>query len=260
MNPIIDVIEKRRSVRAYADRPIGQDEKQAIFQAALRAPTAGNMMLYSIIEVDDPAMREELAITCDNQPFIAKAPLVLLFLADFQRWWDYFKVCGCEERAHELSLRTRKPGVGDLMLASCDTLIAAQNAVIAAESFGIGSCYVGDILERYEIHRKMFDLPRYVFPLTLLCFGYPAENLGGKRSKRFDQQYVISKNTYHHLNTEELQAMFHENETRFAQRSARLHGAQNFGQAMYLRKYISAFSVEMTRSVQLMLKNWEAED
>ncbi len=256
MNETLEVINRRRSVRAYADRPLSEEEKDAILHAAFRAPTAGNMMLYSIIEVDDPELREQLVITCDNQPFIAKAPYVLLFMADCQRWDDYFSFSKCEERALELGLHPRRPGVGDLMLASSDALVAAQNAVIAAESLGIGSVYIGDILENYETHQQMFNLPKYVMPLALVCFGFPAEHLGGVRTTRYDRKYVVSKNTYHRLNEEELQEMYREPEARFAERGWRPNGAHNFGQAMYLRKFISSFSVEMTRSVRKMLENW----
>ncbi len=90
MNETIAVIQNRRSVRAFQDKPIGRDMVDLIINSAMRAPTAGNMMLYSIIEVDDQAMKERLVQSCDNQPFIAKAPLVLLFLADYQRWFDFF--------------------------------------------------------------------------------------------------------------------------------------------------------------------------
>ena len=60
-----------------------------------------------------------------------------------------------------------------LFLACCDALIAAQTAVIAAESLGIGTCYIGDIMENYEEHEELFGLPKYVFPIRLICFGYP---------------------------------------------------------------------------------------
>jgi nitroreductase len=63
----------------------------------MRAPTAGNLMLYSIIEVEDQALKERLALTCDNQPFIAKAPWVLIFVADYQKWIDLFEHCRVDQ-------------------------------------------------------------------------------------------------------------------------------------------------------------------
>ena len=90
MNPVIDVMMKRKSVRAYEPKEIEAEVKAEILKATLRAPTAGNMMLYSIVDVTDQAIKDKLAITCDHQPFIAKAPMVWMFLADYQRWFDYF--------------------------------------------------------------------------------------------------------------------------------------------------------------------------
>lgn len=126
MDSAIETILKRKSVRAYMDRPISADVKEQILYAAMRAPTAGNLMLYSIIEVNDPKKKETLARTCDNQPFIAKAPWVLLFLADYQRCYDYFVQCGSEEFAERSGLVWREPQEGDLFLACCDAIIAAQ--------------------------------------------------------------------------------------------------------------------------------------
>ena len=98
-----------------------------------RAPTAGNMMLYSIVDVTDQSIKDTLAKTCDDQPFIAKAAMVWLFLADYQRWQDYFSACGVEQVCAEKNQPFRKPSEGDLFLACCDALIAAQNATITAK-------------------------------------------------------------------------------------------------------------------------------
>ncbi|GAH71268.1 unnamed protein product, partial [marine sediment metagenome] len=172
-NTTIDLIESRRTIRSYSSKPLTQNEIDTIIRGAMRAPTAGNLMMYSIIQVSDQKLKDKLVKTCDNQPHIAKAPLVLLFLADMQRWWDYFQVCKVEEKCNEIGKEFQTPQESDLLLACCDALIAAQNSVIAAEALGIGSCYIGDIMENYEIHREMFNLPRWVFPITLLCYGYP---------------------------------------------------------------------------------------
>ena len=94
MNSVLRTIMDRQSVRVFEKRGIEPSAKEQILAAAMRAPTAGNLMLYSIIDVSKQEIKNTLAKTCDNQPFIAKAPLVLLFLADYQRWYDYFNACG----------------------------------------------------------------------------------------------------------------------------------------------------------------------
>ena len=159
MNMVIELLMKRKSVRAFSDREITQEERDAILESAIQAPTAGNQVLYTILDITDQTIKEELAVSCDNQPFIARAPLVLIFLADCRRWLDCYTYAGEE---------CRDPGVGDLILACEDALIAAQNAVIAAESMGIGSCYIGDILENKEKAVGTHELDRFVFPSTMV--------------------------------------------------------------------------------------------
>ncbi len=256
MNPMLDVLLRRKSIRAYVDRPILPSEKELIYQAALRAPTAGNMALYSIIEVEDQALKDRLAVTCDDQPFIAKAPLVLLFLADYQRWYDYYLACGVPKLCEINGTEMRRPAEGDLLLACCDALIAAHTAVIAAESLGIGSCYIGDILERYEIHRQMFALPQYVLPVTLVCFGYPTpEQAARKQTPRFDLQYIIHRDTYRRLDDHALHDWMRERSAVFAA-GKRPEGVENLGQFSYQRKFNADFAVEMSRSVRRMIQSW----
>ena len=125
MNEVIKELFERKSVRVYSDKMIEEDKKQLIIDSAIQAPTAGNMTLYSIIDVEDQEIKEKLAKSCDNQPFIAKAPLVLIFVADYQKWYDAFKYYHGNEEV-------RSPSYGDFLLAYSDALIAAQNAVVAA--------------------------------------------------------------------------------------------------------------------------------
>lgn len=253
-NPILTLIDQRRSVRTYAPEPLTPDEENAILHAAMRAPTAGNMQLYTILRIENQSLKDRLAQTCDNQPFIARAPFVLVFLADYQRWWDYYNQCGAPDRAVEQGISPRSPQAGDLMLAVCDALIAAQTAVVAAESLGIGSCYIGDILERYETHRDLFDLPRYAVPAAMVCFGRPLHPEERHLSPRFDPEFIVHTDRYRRLDEGELRRMFREREEKFG---APRENAANFGQAQYLRKFVADFSAEMSRSVEAMLASWD---
>lgn len=256
MNPTLDVIHRRRSVRVYDPSPLSQQEKDTIIQAALRAPTAGGMMLYTIIDVNDQRIKENLVKTCDNQPFIATAPLVLLFLADYQRWVDLYQAAACETRAIEMGVQPRKPAEGDLFLAFMDALIAAQTAVLAAESLGIGSCYIGDIIENFEIHKELFKLPQYTFPAALLCFGRSAEKSVQKPRPRYEQEFIHHQNSYRRFNVDELNEMQLVYGSRSFEPREYTNGAQNVVQYNYLRKFTADFSIEMTRSVKAILKNW----
>jgi FMN reductase (NADPH)/FMN reductase [NAD(P)H] len=260
MNAVIDTMLKRKSIRAYQQEEIAPQVKAQILQATLRAPTAGNMMLYSILDVTDQGLKDKLAKTCDNQPFIAKAPMVWVFLADYQRWQDYFVACGVEEICAENKQPMRTPAEGDLFLACCDALIAAQNAVIAAESFGIGSCYIGDVMEQYETHRELFNLPRYVFPICMVCFGYPTEQQTNRvQSTRFDEKFVVFENRYRRLDGTEFEEMFRPRHAQIFNGRESIEGSVNVGQVMYRRKFSADFSLEMTRSVRAMLAEWKNE-
>ena len=259
MNSVIEVIHNRKSVRAYEDKAVPQEVRDLILKSAMRAPTAGNMMLYSVIEVSDQEAKNKLVETCDNQPFIAEAPLVLVFLADYQRWYDYFMVSGVEQFCEEKGMPMVKPEEGDLFLACCDALIAAQTAVIAAESMGLGSCYIGDILENYEIHKEMFDLPQYAVPVCMVCFGYPSkEQKERERTERFGEEFIVYKNQYRHLGEDEFKEMYSSMHERMMAGSAEVRDQRSVGIRMYKRKFSADYSLEMRRSVRAILSAWSA--
>ncbi len=242
MDPVIGSLHARKSVRAFTKREIPEETVREILTAASQAPTAGNQQLYTILRVSDPERKHRLSISCDNQPFIEKAKLVLVFCADCLKWYNAFLEAGCDPR---------KPDVGDLLLAVSDANIAAQNAVTAAWSLGIGSCYIGDIMENIETQREILGLPAYVFPAAMLVFGYPtAQQKARKKPDRFDLKYIVHENTYHELGAEELREMFRE------RTGARSY--EEWMKAFCERKYDSDFSREMSRSVRKALEAFGA--
>lgn len=243
MNQTLQALADRKSVRAYLDRPISAEDKSAILRAAAEAPTAGCQQLYTILDITDQELKAKLAESCDRQPFIAKAPLVLIFCADCQKWYDGYLLAGCEPR---------RPGEGDLLLAVNDALIAAQNAVTAAWSLGIGSCYIGDVMEQAERHREWLRLPDYVFPAAMLVFGYPTQQqLERKKPERCEMDLIVNENGYRRLSESDLRRMV-------------LYkcGKQSFAEWMRAfcdRKYNSRFSNEMTRSVRRYLDAFSSQ-
>ena len=240
MNEVLKQLSARKSVRVFEDRPITAEEKAAILEAAVQAPTAGNQQLYTILDITDPQLKEQLAESCDHQPFIATAKMVLIFCADCRKWHDAFAAAGCEPR---------KPGSGDLMLAVSDTVIAAQNAVVAAESLGIGSCYIGDVMENCEIHRKMLNLPSWVFPAAMLVFGYPTEQQKKRpKPQRAAMEHIVHENGYRTMDDQELETLFDP--------KAPDGMYTEWMKAFCNRKYNSDFSREMTRSVDVYLEDF----
>ena len=240
MNETLAQLHARKSVRAYLDKPVVPEEKRAILEAACAAPTAGNQQLYTILDITDQAVKATLADTCDHQPFIAQAPLVLIFCADCQKWYDAYQEGGCQPR---------EPGPGDLLLAFSDANIAAQNAVTAAWSLGIGSCYIGDILERCETHRALLGLPEYVVPAAMVVFGYPTDQQKAReKPHRRAMEHIVHENAYRRMDGAELEAMLADHA---GQRSY-----TDWLQAFCQRKYNSDFSREMSRSAAEYLKQF----
>ncbi len=234
MSTIEELIE-RKSVRVFTEEKISAEQKAQILEAAANAPTAGNQQLYTVIDITDQALKEQLVLTCDNQPFIAKADLVLIFCADCKKWYDGYLDEDCEPR---------NPGAGDLMLAVVDASIAAQNAVTAAHSLGIGSCYIGDVMENCEKQRELLGLPKYVFPAAMLVFGFPTEQQKSRpKPKRAPMELIVSENKYPEMDAEYRQKLF-------ANKSQDM-------KAFCTRKYNSDFSREMTRSVNEYLKDFK---
>lgn len=240
MNEIIKSLHDRRSVRVFTDEAVSVEEKRMILEAAVQAPTAGNQQLYTILDITDQGLKEELAVLCDNQAFIAKAPVVLVFLADCQKWYDAFADAGCEPRL---------PGCGDLMLAVDDTLIAAQNAAVAAESLGLGSCYIGDVMERCEKARELLGLTDYVFPAAMLVIGHPTEQQKLRpKPGRCAMEHIVHENTYRHMEGAELRDML-------GYKAGGLE-YEDWIAAFCKRKYNSDFSREMSRSVLEYIKKF----
>lgn len=240
---ILASLRARRSVRAYTGEPVSVADERAILEAACQAPTAGNEQMYTIVVVRDEGERRALERTCDGQPFVSAAPLLLVFCADVRRWWRAFAAAGCAPR---------DPGVGDFLLATQDATIAAQNAVVAAEALGLGSCYVGDILEHGEEQRRILGCPAYVVPVVMLAIGHPTDQQRARRKPpRFDLGQVVCEDRYRELPVGEVSDAI----------AAKISSASASAGAETLRhfcarKWDSDFSREMTRSVRATMEGF----
>ena len=241
MNQTLELIKNRKSVRIYTEQSISAEDKRTILDAAIQAPSAGNMTMYTILDITDPEMKAKLSESCDHQPFIANAPMVLVFCADVKRWMDVFKKYVGE---------VRNPAEGDLLLAQQDTLIAAQNAAVAAEALGIGTCYIGDIIENFEYHRELLNLPDYVVPTGMLCFGYPTQQqIDRPKPPRFTIESIVHENGYDQEKND-MAEMLKERHNFTEEALA------DWVQRFCKRKWNSDFSREMSRSSAEIIKYW----
>jgi len=246
---------QRRSVRAYLDKPISPEDKASIFQAILRAPTAGNMALYSVIDVQDQETKQKLSAICDHQEMIAHAPLCLVFVADYQKWVDYFHA---ESSPQKSGKQWRDPGYGDLHLAIQDSIIACQSGVVMAESLGIGSCYIGDVMENGEELQKLLDLPRFTMPSCMVIMGYKHPAPNAKLKARCPEEDMFMTDRYQRRDKEGLEHAYAEQEAQ--DRAANRLPFGNTGTIAdyyYGRKYISPFMDEMNRSVAWWFDRWK---
>lgn len=241
----IQELRDRKSVRKFTNHPISKETKNLLIEAALQAPTAGNQNLYSILDITDPAIKGQLAVYCDNQPFIQEAPLIYVFVADHQRWNQIYLSADCNPRPC---------GPADAWLAQADACIAAQNMVVAAHSLGLGSCYIGDIIENGEKVKELLKLPDKVIPACMLVLGYPDETqLKREKPARFDEKYIVFENTYHELSLEEAKAAYCE---RVEKMGVPLVDYQAQVQRFFNFKYMSDFCEEMNRSWQFYMKKF----
>lgn len=247
----LKLIDRRTSTRRFdTEQQITDAQREAVLRAASRAPTAGAMMMYSIIDVRSQETRDRLAVLCDNQPMIAKAPWALIFVVDYCKWIDLFKYVGCfDEDADGASAHTA-PGLGEYAIASQDAVAAAQNAVIAAEAVGLGTCYIGDIVENAEEVRELLDLPEHTVPLSMLILGVPAREWPVTPHPEVN---LVMPERYRRADAATLDAQIAEMDAMF-----RPHASEPGSRVrdIFNRKHTSDFMAEMSRSMELWLKNW----
>lgn len=164
-NPVLAVIHRHASVRHYKPDPLPREMVETIVAAGQRASTSSNLQTYSVVAVTDAEKRQRLAELCGNQQFIAEAPVFLAWLADLAR---LERVCELRGYPQETSY------LENFLVAAIDAAIAAQNTALAAESLGLGICYIGAIRNNSRAIIELLELPRLTFPITGMTVGWPA--------------------------------------------------------------------------------------
>jgi len=196
-NETIRLLHERASVRQFADRRIEEDVLDAVLDAGVHSAT-GAMQPYSIIVVDDPDDRQKLHdIDGCGQKQIAEAPVVLLFCLDMHR------------NARWAELRTAPftatSSFEEWWVSFLDVAICAQSICTAADAMGLGSVYIGTVYMHFRELREFFDMPEGVFPVVMVCMGYPREERPKPRAK-LGREIVVHMGTYHEPSDEELLA------------------------------------------------------
>lgn len=169
--PTIDQIYKHTSIRRYKSDPITRELVEDIIAAGQRASTSSNLQTYSAIAVDDPYKRSRLSELCGNQSFIREAPVFIAWCADLSRLERV-----CQMRGYSLVSEY----VENFLVATIDVALVMQNAALAAESLGLGICYIGAIRNHPGEIIELLKLPRLVFPLVGMTLGWPEVETNAK--------------------------------------------------------------------------------
>jgi nitroreductase len=201
MDTISNILE-RRTVRVYKNEPIDSVILDSIFNAGCRASTTGNMQLYSIINTTSPELKAKLAPTHFNQKMVVQAPHVLTFCADFNRFKRW-----CLQR-------DALPGYDNFlsfMTAAIDALLVAQNVATAAESVGLGICYLGTTLYNAQEIIEILEIPKGVVPITTLTMGWPAED--STQVDRLPLNTIVHNDVYQNYSNEFIDEVYTVKET-----------------------------------------------
>jgi len=197
-NETIRLLHERASCRSFENKKIPDDIMRAVLEAGVHAPTGGNLQPYSIIKIENEAIREKLAALCGDQKWIAEAPVNLLFCIDGRRLERWARL--------EDAPYTGNHSFRQFWISFQDVIIAAQNICTAADAVGLGSVYIGTVLECFRDLRPIFELPDGVFPVVLLCLGYPKLRPGPR--PKLGVETVVHDEKYRDLDDRSLKKAF----------------------------------------------------
>jgi len=203
MAEISDVLLGRRTIRKYLSQLIDDKRLNDLLMRGCRASTTGNMQVYSIIITRDEKKKKELAPLHFNQSMIMDAPVVLTFCADFNRFNKWCR------------MRNADPGYDNFLsffTAAIDALLVAQTVCIAAESEGLGICYLGTTT--YMAHKiiDVLNLPKGVVPVTTVTLGWPAEQ--PEQTDRLPLEAIIHRETYKDYTDKDIELYYKDKEER----------------------------------------------
>lgn len=187
-NPVIEQLLSHRSVRAFRSDEVSEAQLEAMIAAAQSASSSSNLQAWSVVAVRDPARRADLADLAGGQAHIRQAPLQLVWLADLAR---------LERIANQLGRPSAALDYLEMLLVgTVDAALAAQNAVMAAQSMGLGTVYIGAMRNRPEAVARLLQLPPRVVAVFGLCVGYPDPEQPAAIKPRPPQRVVLHRETY----------------------------------------------------------------
>ncbi|KEZ48993.1 oxygen-insensitive NADPH nitroreductase [Metabacillus indicus] len=182
MNQTIETLLSHRSIRKFEDRALSGEQIRTIVESAQAASTSSFIQAYSIIGIKNPETKKKLAELAGNQPYVEENGHFFVFCADLHR---HDVLAEMEGVTIDESLESTEK----FMVAVIDAALAAQNAVIAAESMGLGAVYIGGLRNSLKEVSELLKTPQRVLPLFGLAVGYPAQNPDKKPRIHFEHVY-----------------------------------------------------------------------
>lgn len=199
MNATIAQIHKHRSIRKFKKREIEAVKLNAILEAARAASSSGNMQAYSIIVTQDPEMKAKLYKPHFEQSMLMDAPIFLTFCADFHRMRQWLVASNAPMNFDNYM---------SFMIATLDATLAAQNAALAAESLGLGICYMGTTLASAHEIGEILGCPENVVPVVGFAVGYPDE--APKARDRLPLDGIVHQERYQNYSTDSIREIYRE--------------------------------------------------
>lgn len=190
----VERMQERASCRRFQNKHIPDDHLKEILETGIRAASGGNLQPYSIIVVKDKQKNQKLAELCFDQKFMGEAPINLIFLL------DYYKL-GRYARLHKAPFTTHNSFLPFIINLE-DIVCAAQSIETAAWQKGIGSVYIGSVLEAGLEVARIFNLPKYTYPVLILTIGYPEKELSLR--PRLPYELTVFEEKYPNLTDEEI--------------------------------------------------------
>ncbi|MBD5190463.1 MAG: NADPH-dependent oxidoreductase [Bacteroidales bacterium] len=219
----------RRSVRRYSDKKVSRELLDSILREAMKAPTCGNMQLYSVIVTRDEEKKKELAALHFNQPAATGADVLLTICADYHRFTRWCEINGGDPAYDNFLSFTS---------AVTDAVILAQQIVTIAEMRGLGTCYLGTVTYNASKISELLHLPEMTFPIAAISIGYPAEE--GEETERLDLSGVVYDEEYPELSDDMIRNIYKVKEEfapnkKFVEENGKENLAQVFSDIRYPR-------------------------
>ncbi|MFV0366514.1 MAG: nitroreductase family protein [Mangrovibacterium sp.] len=241
---MMNTILNHRSIRSYTSEPIHPEMLNRIIEAGTRASTTGNIQLYSVIVTQKEENKKRLAPFHFNQPMVNNAPVVLTICADLNRYNTW-----CANRNADAGT----DNLLWLLNATIDASLFAQNIALAAESEGLGICYLGTALYNAPEISEALKLPKGVIPITVITMGHPAST--PPLTDRLPLEAVMHHENYTSNSADRIEALYAEIEAlesskQFVADNSKANLAQVFTDIRYKRADSEHFSTKLKHMLQ----------